>query len=155
MSIKAVNIVLSLVNARISGIEREGVVVEALIVVEIWHKRQVPSAVLLLTETFVPRVIFALGFFLLETSGTSAALLLNIFNRLGFIVSRVHFTSFKAPRFIHIDPYSIESELIVEVLETAEPHVGGLLVEPVNKDSDLGPYLVNQVVVVLLALVLA
>jgi len=116
MSIKAVHIVLSLVNARISGIERDGVVVVALIVAKIWHKRQVPSAGFLLTETFVPRVIFPLCFVLLYISGASSALLFNILDRFRLKVSRVQFTSFKAIRFIHIDPYSIVSELIEEIL---------------------------------------
>lgn len=152
MSIETVNIVLRLVNARVSGIQRDGVVVVALIVAEIRQERQVPSAILLLVETIVPGVILRLRFLKLKLSGTSA-LLLNAVDRNGNRVSGVHFSGLEAPRLIHIDPDTIISELIVEVLETTEPHLGRLLVEPVNKDGDLGPHLIDQVVVVLLALV--
>jgi hypothetical protein len=55
----------------------------------------------------------------------------------------------ESPGLIHIDPDSVIGELIIEVSESLPPHVDALVVEPVNKDCNLRPYLINKVVIVL------
>jgi hypothetical protein len=66
-------------------------------------------------------------------------------NRVGWI----HLSSLKTLRLIHVDPDTIVLELFVQVLKSLEPHVSRIYIEPVNKDSNLWPYLIDQVVIVL------
>lgn len=74
MSIETVHIVLGLVDARVSGIQWDSVVVIALVVLKVWEERQEPGWILVLREWLVPRVICGREFYLfsrLKTSITS------------------------------------------------------------------------------------
>jgi hypothetical protein len=61
----------------------------------------------------------------------------------------VEFCSVETPRLIHINPDTIIGKLVIEVMETLRPHVDAFVIEPVNKHSNLRPYFVDQVVIVL------
>jgi len=54
MSIETVNIILSLIDARICGIQRYRIVIVALIIFEIREEWQVPCTIFVLTEGLVP-----------------------------------------------------------------------------------------------------
>jgi hypothetical protein len=155
MSIETVNIILSLIDAGIGGIQRYRIVIVALIIFEIWEERQVPCAVFVLGEGLVPLEIILLrrGCLLFKVPWSSAVLFSATVNRNGDWICGIHFCSLESPRFIHIDPDAIVMELLKQILESAEPHLSRFFVEPVDKDRDLRPNLIDQVVVVLGAVV--
>lgn len=66
---------------------------------------------------------------------------------------RVHLSSLESPGLVHINPYAIVGELIVEVAESLPPHMRRVGVEPVHEYGDVWPHLIDQVVVVLSTLV--
>jgi len=68
-------------------------------------------------------------------------------------VGGVKFSSLEAPGLVHVNPDSIVRQLIVQIIQSFEPHVGTLGIEPVDEHCDLGPYLVDQIVIVSLVLV--
>jgi hypothetical protein len=61
----------------------------------------------------------------------------------------VEFSGLETIRLIHIDPDTIIGKLVIEVIETLRPHINAFVIKPVNKYRDIGPYLADQVVIVL------
>jgi hypothetical protein len=82
---------------------------------------------------------------------TSRSASLNFSRGVLFVLvkSRVELASLEAPRLIHVDPDAVEGKLLVEISESLPPHVCALVIEPVDEDRNLGPNLINKVVVVL------
>jgi len=142
MPIETVNIVLALTNARIGSIEGDWIIVVALIVTEVRQEWKEPCAILVLVEWAIPRVILGLRLILLKVSWTSA-ILFDTIDRDRLRVSWIHFSCLESPRFVHIDPNSIIVKLIVKILESLEPHISWFIIKPVNKNSNLRPYLVD------------
>lgn len=50
MSVETVNIVLSLIDTRVSSIQRHGIVVVIFVVRKVWHEGKVISRILILIE---------------------------------------------------------------------------------------------------------
>ena len=61
----------------------------------------------------------------------------------------VEFSGLETIRLIHIDPDTIIGKLVIEVIETLRPHINAFVIKPVKKYRDIGPYLADQVVIVL------
>lgn len=80
----------------------------------------------------------------------SSCLLCRCANRDVMRIFGINLSSLEAPWFIHVNPYAVVLGLLVEIIESLEPHVGALVIEPVYEDSDFGPHLVDEVVVVCL-----
>ena len=68
-------------------------------------------------------------------------------------IFRIYFSSLESPRFVHVYPYSIILELSIQIIKTSKPHLSAIDIEPVNKDCNLRPDLIDKVVAVSLVLV--
>jgi len=65
----------------------------------------------------------------------------------------VELTGLEAPRLVHVDPDAVIESLVIEVVKASEPHLGRIVVEPVDEDGDFGPDLIDQIVAIGLILV--
>ena len=154
MAIEAVHIVLCLVDTRISGIQRKSFVVIALIILEVWQERQIPSVTgFVRIKRLVPRIILRVYFRVSLKVSWSASLRMLGTNWFKFRICGIKFSGLEALRFVHVYPDSIIWELILQILEALKPHVGAVGVEPVDEHSDLRPHLADQIVAVSLVLI--
>ena len=61
--------------------------------------------------------------------------------------------SLESPGLVHIDPDAVIGQRFIEVVQALEPHIFALRVEPVNKDGDFRPYLIDKIVIISLILI--